>query len=378
MKQGFLISLIICALLLNGCESLQLSNNSGTDLSSAREDYNEELKKATQDLKETAKETAETTSENAQQATKDAGEIAEDMLDWAVNSIKENINEIEEIAETPSSEFSGSGKNVLETLSENDESTKQSALDALKEAISNNVEKDTYKSYQGTTDTTSQTAQAATENEKTATETETETDTEESITDIAQYVGDMVVEINNNIPYFTLDELTTESFETYSELDSLGRVGVAYANIGYDLLPTEERGSIGMFKPTGFINAKYEILIDDDNTAGYIYNRCHELAYSLGGDNSELNLMTGTRAFNLAMETYEMAVLSYIKQNTDAHVLYRSTPIFTDENLVANALLLEAYSVEDGGEGICFNVLIWNVQNGISIDYATGQTSLAN
>ena len=189
-----------------------------------------------------------------------------------------------------------------------------------------------------------------------------------SLREIPAYSGTPYTEVNGNQPYFTEEELTTQSFETYSELDSLGRCGVAYANVGQDLMPTEPRGEIGAVKPTGWHLVKY------DNVDGkYLYNRCHLIAYMLAAENANpQNLITGTRYLNVqGMLPFETKVCDYVK-NTGNHVLYRVTPIFDGDNLLADGVLLEAYSVEDAGEGICFCVFAYNVQPGIGIDYATG------
>ena len=189
-----------------------------------------------------------------------------------------------------------------------------------------------------------------------------------SLREIPAYSGTPYTEVNGNQPYFTEEELTTQSFETYSELDSLGRCGVAYANVGQDLMPTEPRGEIGAVKPTGWHLVKY------DNVDGkYLYNRCHLIAYMLAAENANpQNLITGTRYLNTqGMLPFETKVCDYIK-NTGNHVLYRVTPIFDGDNLLADGVLMEAYSVEDAGEGISFCVFAYNVQPGIGIDYATG------
>ena len=189
-----------------------------------------------------------------------------------------------------------------------------------------------------------------------------------SFREIPAYSGTPYTEVNGNKPYFTEEDLTTQSFETYSELDSLGRCGVAYANVGQDLMPTEPRGEIGAVKPTGWHLVKY------DNVDGkYLYNRCHLIAYMLAAENANpQNLITGTRYLNVqGMLPFETKVCDYVK-NTGNHVLYRVTPIFDGDNLLADGVLMEAYSVEDAGEGICFCVFAYNVQPGIGIDYATG------
>lgn len=189
-----------------------------------------------------------------------------------------------------------------------------------------------------------------------------------SLREIPAYSGTPYTEVNGNQPYFTEEELATQSFETYSELDSLGRCGVAYANVGQDLMPTELRGEIGAVKPTGWHLVKY------DNVDGkYLYNRCHLIAYMLAAENANpQNLITGTRYLNVqGMLPFETKVCDYVK-NTGNHVLYRVTPIFDGDNLLADGVLMEAYSVEDAGEGISFCVFAYNVQPGIGIDYATG------
>lgn len=189
-----------------------------------------------------------------------------------------------------------------------------------------------------------------------------------SLREIPAYSGTPYTEVNGNKPYFTEADLTTQSFETYSELDSLGRCGVAYANVGQELMPTEPRGEIGAVKPTGWHLVKY------DNVDGkYLYNRCHLIAYMLAAENANpKNLITGTRYLNVqGMLPFETKVCDYVK-NTGNHVLYRVTPIFDGDNLLADGVLMEAYSVEDAGEGIQFCVFAYNVQPGIGIDYATG------
>ena len=194
-----------------------------------------------------------------------------------------------------------------------------------------------------------------------------------SISEIPAYSGSPYVVINNNIPYFTESDYTTNSYEYYSELDSLGRCGVCVASIGKDLMPTEERGSIGSVKPTGWHTVKY------DNVDGkYLYNRCHLIGYQLSGENANTkNLITGTRYLNIqGMLPFENMVADYVKE-TGNHILYRSTPIFEGNNLLASGVLLEAYSGEDNGDGICFNVYCYNVQPDISINYATGDSSFA-
>lgn len=187
-----------------------------------------------------------------------------------------------------------------------------------------------------------------------------------------KYQGKAYTVINDNNPDFTEPDMTTDSFETYGELDELGRCTTAYANIGRDLMPTEKRGTIGEVKPSGWQTVKY------DNVDGnYLYNRCHLIGYQLTGENAnEKNLVTGTRYLNVeGMLPFENMVADYIKE-TDNHVLYRVTPVFDGDNLVANGVQMEAKSVEDNGDGIIFNVFCFNVQPGISIDYSNGNSHL--
>lgn len=195
-----------------------------------------------------------------------------------------------------------------------------------------------------------------------------------SVEEIPEYSGEPYVVIRDNIPDFSNEDITEESFEEYSGLDNLGRCGTAVANIGQDLMPTEKRGSIGQVKPTGWHTVKY------DNVDGkYLYNRCHLIGYQLTAENAnEENLITGTRYMNVeGMLPFENMVADYIKE-TDNHVLYRVTPVFEGDNLLASGVQMEALSVEDDGEGISFNVYIYNVQPGINIDYMTGESSLAD
>jgi len=192
------------------------------------------------------------------------------------------------------------------------------------------------------------------------------------ISNIPEYLGEPCVEINNNIPYFTdAEKKNVEAFEVYSDIDYLGRCGIAYANVCQELMPTEERGEIGMIKPAGWHTVKYNDLIEGN----YLYNRCHLIAFCLAGENAnEKNLITGTRFLNVeGMLPFETQVATYIER-TGNHVLYRVTPIYDGNNLVASGVQMEAWSVEDNGKGICFNVYCYNVQPGIVIDYATGES----
>ena len=196
---------------------------------------------------------------------------------------------------------------------------------------------------------------------------------------IPEYNGSPYVEINDNIPYFSEDDYTTKSFEKYSELDILGRSGVAYANICKEIMPKdgEERGEIGSIKDlTGWKQKRYDDLIKDK----YLYNRCHLIGWQLAGENANKNnLITGTRYLNTeGMLPFENEVAEYIRKNKKNHVLYRVTPIFEGNNLLASGVQMEAWSVEDNGKGVCFNVYCYNVQPGIIINYATGDSHAEN
>ena len=189
------------------------------------------------------------------------------------------------------------------------------------------------------------------------------------LSEVPEYSGSPYVEVNGNKPYFT--DYPTEIFETYSPLDSLGRCGVAYALISKETMPRTERESIGAVKPSGWHTANYKGIIEDI----YLYNRCHLIGYQLAGENAnEKNLITGTRYMNVeGMEPFENKVANYVKSH-NARVLYRVTPIFEGNNLVASGVLMEAYSIDDSGTGIQFCVYCYNVQPNIAIDYATGDS----
>lgn len=193
-----------------------------------------------------------------------------------------------------------------------------------------------------------------------------------SLDAIPAYDGRAYVAVNNNEPFFTDSDMITTAFENYSDLDSLGRCGVAYANICKDIMPTEERGKIGMIKPSGWHTVKYDVIKDR-----YLYNRCHLIGYQLAGENANpKNLITGTRYLNVeGMLPFENLVADYVN-NTGNHVLYRVTPMFSGSNLVANGVLIEAKSVEDNGGGILFNVYCYNVQPGVGINYENGDSWL--
>lgn len=189
---------------------------------------------------------------------------------------------------------------------------------------------------------------------------------------VPEFNGYNYIILNDNIPEFDDNIDVSKSFEEYSELDSLKRAGVAFANIGIDLMPTEKRGSIGMIKPSGWQTVKY------DNIDGkYLYNRCHLIGYQLTGENANpKNLITCTRQMNTkGMLPFENQVAEYIK-NTKNHVLYRVTPVYEGDNLLATGVKIEAKSVEDNGQAILFSVFVYNIQNGIVIDYKDGNSSL--
>lgn len=193
-----------------------------------------------------------------------------------------------------------------------------------------------------------------------------------SSSSVPAYAGKAYVIVNNNIPTFSAsDKKNTSAFERYSNLDNLGRCGVAYANVCQEIMPTEPRGEIGMIKPSGWKTIRYDDIIADR----YLYNRCHLIGYQLTAENAnEKNLITGTRYMNVSgMLPFENMVADYVKE-TGNHVLYRSTPVFKGNELVARGVQIEAYSVEDDGDGICFNVYCFNIQPGIVINYADGSS----
>lgn len=193
-----------------------------------------------------------------------------------------------------------------------------------------------------------------------------------SLEDVPEFSGEPYVVLQENEPGFTQEELTQQAFESYSPLDYLGRCGVAYACVGLEIMPTEERGAIGQVKPSGWHLVKYDCV-----DGKYLYNRCHLIGYQLTGENAnEQNLITGTRYLNVTgMLPFENTVADYVEE-TGNHVLYRVTPIFQGTELVARGVQIEALSVEDGGEGVCFNVYVYNSQPGVVIDYATGDSWL--
>ena len=240
------------------------------------------------------------------------------------------------------------------------------------------AEKEAVTEAETTTETTAETTtEATTKVEKENTESRTIPETKGlSIDDIPPYFDKAYIEINGNQPSFTdEDKKRTDAFEEYSPLDSKGRCGVAYANICKELMPTEERGEIGDIRPSGWHTVKYPDVIKDR----YLYNRSHLIAFSLAGENAnEKNLITGTRYLNQeTMSIFELRVLDYVRANEESHVLYRVTPFFEGDNLLATGVQMEAWSVEDEGKGICFNVFCYNVQPHVVINYANGDSHLA-
>lgn len=204
-------------------------------------------------------------------------------------------------------------------------------------------------------------------------ETGTPSETADGIDAIPEFSGAPYVELCGNRPEFTEEEIKAEAFETYSELDELGRCQTAFANICRELMPEEERGNIGMIKPSGWQTVKYDFV-----DGKYLYNRCHLIGYQLAGENAnEKNLITGTRYMNVqGMLPFENKVAAYAEE-TGNHVLYRVTPVFEGDNLLAKGVRMEAYSVEDQGRGICFHVFVYNSQPGVQINYANGESSVS-
>lgn len=198
-----------------------------------------------------------------------------------------------------------------------------------------------------------------------------------SLSNIPAYSGDAYVAVNNNLPFFTAEEIKSECYEYYSSLDKLGRCGVVHACLGTETMPPkdDERGSISSVKPSGWVQKKYDTKLVD---GGYLYNRAHLIGWQLSDeDANEKNLITGTRYFNVeGMLPFENMVAAHLRED-GGHVMYRVTPIYEGNNLVANGVLMEAYSVEDGGESISFCVYVYNVQPGVIIDYATGESRRA-
>lgn len=195
---------------------------------------------------------------------------------------------------------------------------------------------------------------------------------------IPEFSGNAYIILNDNVPNFDKSDYTTEAFEKYSKLDILGRSGVSFANICKEIMPLkeDEREDISSIKPTGWKQKEYKDIIDGN----FLYNRCHLIGWQLAGENdNEKNLITGTRYLNVeGMLPFENKVAEYIKNNPENHVLYRVTPVFEGNNLVANGVQMEAFSIEDNGTGICFNIYAYNIQPGITINYENGESFLEN
>ncbi len=198
------------------------------------------------------------------------------------------------------------------------------------------------------------------------------TNTSYALSNVPAYSGKDYVYINDNIPEFSESDLQREAFEEYSELDFLGRANTAYAKLGKELMPTEKRGAINSVKPTGWHTVKYDFV-----DGKYLYNRCHLIGFQLAGENAnEKNLITCTRQMNTGvMLDLENEVADYIK-STGNHVMYRVTPVYEENNDLATGVEMEAYSVEDEGKGVKFNVFVYNVQDKVKIDYKTGESTL--
>ena len=191
---------------------------------------------------------------------------------------------------------------------------------------------------------------------------------------IPDYTNESYIYINNNEPNFTDEDKNREVFEEYSDLDDLGRCGVAFANLAYELMPTEPRGNISYIKPSGWRISKYDWIEGE-----YLFNRCHLIAYSLAGENDNVkNLITCTRYLNATtMQNFEIEIANYIRK-TRNHVLYRVTPVFEGENLIAKGVQMEAYSIEDNGKGIKFNIFAYNIEPNVEIDYLNGENHLVS
>lgn len=274
---------------------------------------------------------------------------------------------IEESHDIVESEVSATTKEIEESASI-EKSVEEETIKADPEAIEESKEQEKADTKQ------IETEEPTTSNEEEASATQTKPSTEVtlSVASIPKYSGSPYVTINDNVPQFLETDMSTTSYEYYSDLDNLGRCGVVYACIGRDIMPTEERGEIGMVKPSGWHTVKYPDIIKDL----YLYNRCHLIGYQLAGENANTkNLITGTRYMNVdGMLPFEDKIADYVKE-TGNHVVYRVTPVFDGDNLLASGVQMEAKSVEDNGEGILFNVFCYNVQPGIIIDYTSGESS---
>ena len=348
--------------------------------------------------------TDENTQKNAKETAKQTANDTKNFFEYMINKLgiqwgdfKEDFvkapeefdtNAFDDMENISEYDFYGNYKNIFKEAKGIDTSGNGTAMDQLKVALGKAAENakqtsQNIKQYHDERhpDSSSKDTQ---NNDNTQAVTTQNDNTAKAVSDvllplIPAYDGTAkYCVINDNVPFFDDSELTTETFETYSELDSLGRCGVAYANICKEIMPTEERGSIGSVKPTGFIQKRYECLKDDENPYGYMYARCHLIAYTLAGENAnEKNLITGSFFFNLNMEEFELMTSYYIKSRSDKnpHVLYRTTPLYSGNELVARGVLMEARSVENNELSFC--VFVYNAAPGIEIDYATGESKLA-
>lgn len=275
---------------------------------------------------------------------------------------------------------SNTSDDVASSLESAVNSVAQSIDSASSEAISedstqSSAESSEIPSEQPSTDASEQPSEdSSEESSKDATSGVGDENAVAKLENIPEYSGKDYIEINGNVPHFTASQLTTVGYETYGELDSLGRCTFAVASVGKDTFPTGDRGSISGIKPTGWIQAKYDFIKTKD-----LYNRSHLIAWALAGeDANKQNLVTGTAHLNQdVMTKFEDMILDYIRE-TGNHVAYRVTPLFKGNELVCRGIQMEAYSVDDNGEGICFNVYCYNVQEGVIIDYATGESKAEN
>lgn len=387
------ICAVASALFLSACAS------GGVTADELREEYlNEQAIKEmagsyAEQVKEDAKESIKEGAKEAADSVKDAAyDKAIDIKDEAQDAAANKASELHDIAEEKAPEIEDKARDVADKAAEQarqaynigKEQAKEGA-DSYLQSIKNDWQ-DILDALNGNTNggsgsikipvhTYTQTPEIDTDAILNGTDTTHNTSTREltkppvTADMIPPYDGHTILDINDSTPFFTDSELTTDSFELYSSLDSRGRCGTAYANICTEMMPDGPRGDIGMIKPTGWRQNKYEGIIDEHPP--YLYNRCHLIAFSLGGNDQPNNLITGTRYFNIetGMEQYELAVLSYVRR-TNNHVLYRVTPLFDGDNLLAKGVLMEARSVEDNG--LIFCKFIYNVQPGIKIDYSTG------
>lgn len=267
---------------------------------------------------------------------------------------------------------SGSSFNYEENAKETSQAEQAEANLQSEQAEQEEENQQNEENLQSKVETDAQTTDNDTENNKNSATSKKSSKKIASASVIPPYTDEPYVIVNDNVPQFAQSELTTTSFEQYSELDSLGRCGVAYACIGKDLMPTEKRESISKVKPSGWQSVKYNCV-----EGRYLYNRCHLIGYQLSGENiNPQNLITGTRYLNIdGMLSFENMVADYV-EDTGNHVMYRVTPVYEGDNLVASGVQMEAQSVEDNGEGISFNVYCYNVQPGVTIDYANGDSKL--